>query len=129
VKFDYIPTAGLLMKAVDVLGDHRLQMTHVFKSGQPAVGHVGFGFDQNLMHTPYQQVPNSMRVAPESIDMGDLHGIDFLPQAPGAAKRRYATFSRYTGSGKGHDPPGCSYRLSCPGNQILHRHLVLNGWL
>ena len=121
MKLDHVAAAGLLVQAVDILGDDGLKMACGFKACQTTVGRIRRRLGQHLLHPLYQQLPHLAGVAPEGIDVGDLEGIDFFPQAAGATKRRNAAFDRNAGPREGHNPPRGGHFPGGARNQIVHR--------
>ena len=97
VQLEHALAAGLLVQAVDVLGDHGLQIPLALQRGQPAVRWIRRGLGQDRQHALNQLFPDFLRIAPQRVDMGDFHGVDFFPQAAGAAEGRDPAFNGNAG--------------------------------
>ena len=73
-----VPARGV--QPVDVLGDHRVEQPGPLELGQRLVRAVGLLVLQRL-EAAAVEVPEALGVAPEDVDVGDLHRVDVLPQA------------------------------------------------
>ena len=70
---------ALRVQAVDVLRDDRVEQAAGLELGQRLVGRVGLLVAQGLEAVAVE-LPEALRVAPEHVDVGDLHRVDVLPQ-------------------------------------------------
>ena len=89
--------ARLAVQAVDVLGDDGVEQAGALERGQRLVGAVGL-LVLERGEAVAVEVPEALGVAPEDVDVRDLHRVDVLPQ-PGAGRAE-------VGDPGGHGDPG-----------------------
>ena len=82
MHLDQVLRARARVKAIDVLSDHRVEQTGSLQFDQRRVSAVGALVPERLEALAVE-APEARRVAPEHVDVGDLHRVDVGPQ-PGA---------------------------------------------
>ncbi len=97
MHLDHLPGPSVVMKPVDVLGDHRIEQLVPLELDQRLVGRIRPLFGERLESRPVE-LPESPGVAMEGVDRGDGHRVDLLPEPlPGRAE---------VGNPRGHGDPG-----------------------
>src|ERR1700730_1225120 len=86
------------MQAVGVLGDHRTQVATVLQLGERPMRWIGLGGGTPMGEAVGPVLP---RVFAKSIDVGDLVGVKFGPQATLASEVGNAAFYRNARTGEG----------------------------
>ncbi len=117
VHLDHVLGARSTVQAVDVLGDHAREQTAALELGQRLVGGVRAFVPERVEARPVVG-PESLRIAFEDVDVGDLHRVDVRPDPRlRGAEVRDAGRDRDSGPGQRDGAAGLADQLGEPGRE------------
>ena len=111
MDLDQVARARRLVQPVDVLRDHGVEQPAPLELDERVVRPVGPLVAQRGEAVAVE-VPEALRVAPEDVDVGDLHRVDVLPQ-PRAGRAEVRDPRRHgdPGARQRHDRAGRADQL------------------
>ena len=112
VDLDELPGAGAAVQPVDVLGDDGVEDARAARARPAPRARRSGSLSRSALEAVAVEVPEALGVAPEHVDVRDLHRVDVLPQ-PGAGRAEVGDPGRHRDprAGQGDDGVGLADEL------------------